>query len=121
MYKEHEHYQNQIMEVMSMESEEMQMAEIMNHIQFLGNWDYAAGKMKVIFNEIMESMKSEKCGKTLKEHAADYGYYMAADGEMAMLKQHDMKIQMMEYFETNEIDMWSYMKTKMACLLAKIL
>jgi hypothetical protein len=117
MYKEHEHYQNQIMEVMSMESEEMQMAEIMNHIQFLGNWDYAAGKMKVIFNEIMESMKSEKCGKTLKEHAADYGYYMAEDGEMAMLKQHDMKIQMMEYFEMYNISMFSYMKTK-ACEFA---
>merc|ERR1712014_294665 len=101
MYKEHEHYQN----------------EIMNHIQFLGNWDYAAGKMKVIFNEIMQNMKSEKCGKTLKEHAADYGYYMAEDGEMAMLKQHDYKIQMMEYFEMYNISMWSYMKTK-ACEFA---
>merc|ERR1711879_234983 len=117
MYKEHEHYQNQIMEVMSMEDEEMKMAEIMNHIQFLGNWDYAAGKMKVIFNEVMESMKSEKCGKTLKEHAADYGYYMAEDGEMAMLKQHDMRIQMMEYFEMYNISMFSYLKTK-ACEFA---
>merc|ERR1719493_203282 len=89
MYKENEHYQNQIMEIMSMESEEMQMAEIMNHIQFLGNWDYAASKMKVIFNEIMQNMKSEKCGKTLKEHAADYGYYMAEDGEMAVNKIQD--------------------------------
>jgi len=117
MYKENEHYYNQFIEVLNMEDSETQMSEIMNHIQFLGNWDYAASKMKVIVNEMMENMKNEKCGKTLKEHAADYGYYMAADGEMAMLKQHDMKIQMMEYFETNEIDMWSYMKTKM-CMFA---
>merc|ERR1712027_164686 len=77
MYKEHEHYQNQI----------------------------------------MQNMKSEKCGKTLKEHAADYGYYMAEDGEMAMLKQHDYKIQMMEYFEMYNISMFSYWKTK-ACEFA---
>lgn len=117
MYKEHEHYQNQIMEVMSMEDEQAQMAEIMNHIQFLGNWDYAAQKMKEIVGEVMESMKQEKCGKTLKEHAADYGYYMAADGEMAMLKQHDMKIQFYEYLQMNNISMFSYLKTK-ACEFA---
>jgi len=117
MYKEHEHYMNQFMEVLDMESEEMKMNEIMNHVQFLGNWDYAAGKMKVIVNDMMESMKMEKCGKTLKEHAAEYGYYMAADGEMAMLKQHDAQIQFMEYLQANEIDMFSYMKTQ-ACMFA---
>merc|ERR1719362_554367 len=109
MYKEHEHYMTQFMEVLEMEDEQVQMNEIMNHIQVLGNWDYVAAKMKVIVNEMFESVKSEKCGMTLKEHAAEYGYYLAEDGEMAMLKQHDQKIQFMEYLMSNNISMSDYM------------
>lgn len=109
MYKEHEHYMTQFMEVLEMEDEQVQMAEIMNHIQVIGNWDYVAAKMKVIVNEMFETMKSEKCGMTLKEHAAEYGYFLAADGEMAMLKEHDMKIQFMEYLMMNNVSMSDYM------------
>jgi hypothetical protein len=109
MYKEHEHYITQFMEVLEMEDEQVQMNEIMNHIQVIGNWDYVAAKMKVIVNDLFESMKSEKCGMTLKEHAAEYGYFLAADGEMAMLKEHDMKIQFMEYLMMNNVSMSDYM------------
>lgn len=117
MYKEHEHYMTQFMEVLEMEDEQVQMNEIMNHLQVIGNWDYVAAKMKVIVNQMMETMKSDKCGMTLKEHAAEYGYFLAADGEMAMLKQHDREIQFMEYLMMNNVSMSDYMYHQ-ACMFA---
>jgi len=117
MYKEKEHYMTQFLEVLEMEDEQAQMNEIMNHIQVIGNWDYVAAKMKVIVNEMFETMTADKCGMTLKEHAAEYGYFLAAAGEMAMLKEHDQKIQFMEYLMMNNMTMSGYMYHQ-ACMFA---
>merc|ERR1712066_719981 len=117
MYKEHEHYYNDMVEIFMMEDEEAQVAEIMGYIQFFGNWDYAAQKMKEIIQPMFEQAKQDKCGKTVTEHAADYGYYMAPDGEQALLKHYDTQIQFMEYMQMYNISWFSYMKTQ-ACQFA---
>lgn len=117
MYKEHEHYYNEMMSIFMMEDEEAQIAEIMGYIQFFGNWDYAAQKMKEIVQPMFEQAKQDKCGKTVTEHAADYGYYMAPDGEQALLKHYDTQIQFCEYMQMNNISWFSYMKTQ-ACQFA---
>merc|ERR1711879_613756 len=116
MFKEHEYYYNEIMEIVMMEDEEAQIAEIMGYIQFFGNWDYAAQKMKAIVQPMIEQAKEDKCGKTVTQHAADYGYFMAADGEQALLKHYDTQIQFMEYVEMHNISVFSYMKTQ-ACMM----
>merc|ERR1711879_709795 len=117
MFKEHEYYYNEIMEIVMMEDEEAQIAEIMGYIQFFGNWDYAAQKMKAIVQPMIEQAKEDKCGRTVTEQAADYGYFMAADGEQALLKHYDTQIQFGEYMMMNNISWFSYMKSH-ACKFA---
>jgi len=117
MYKEHEHYYNEMMSIFMMEDEEAQIAEIMGYIQFFGNWDYAAQKMKEIVQPMLEQAKHEQCGKNVSAHAADYGYYLTYDGRDALLKHYDTQIQFMEYMHMYNISWFDYMKTQ-ACKFA---
>merc|ERR1712173_842 len=121
MFKEHEHYQQQVMNVyetaMAMEDQEagMQMIydEFLGWVQFWGNWDYVATKLNTEVTAVISNMQEQKCGKTVAEHAADYGYYLTPAGEVYYLQQYDMKIQFMEFLMANNMTGFEYMCMKM--------